>query len=146
MISHSKCRIPLLPRSSLGCMRESDFGIVLVQLYPIIVIALFGLRGTLSAELSVCPQCIVRELLTFERKSMPIVAWYMLSKESYMNRVIKDVFPTAHDRQHSLPLFAFQCIAYHFVLQETPAYSKVSHIPLHTMSANAYLNFFSGLL
>jgi hypothetical protein len=25
---------------------------------------------------------------------MPIVAWYVLSKESYMNRVIKDVLPT----------------------------------------------------
>ena len=31
---------------------------------------------------------------TFERKSMPMVAWYMLSKESYMNLVIRDVFPT----------------------------------------------------
>ena len=28
------------------------------------------------------------------RKSMPIVAWYVLSNESYMKRVIKDVFPT----------------------------------------------------
>lgn len=26
---------------------------------------------------------------------MPMVAWYMLSKESYMKRVISDVFPTA---------------------------------------------------
>ena len=25
---------------------------------------------------------------------MPMVAWYMLSKESYMKRVIKDVLPT----------------------------------------------------
>ena len=31
---------------------------------------------------------------TFDRKSMPMVAWYMLSNESYMNRVIKDVLPT----------------------------------------------------
>lgn len=29
-----------------------------------------------------------------ERKSMPIVAWYMLSNESYMKRVISDVLPT----------------------------------------------------
>lgn len=35
---------------------------------------------------------------TFERKSIPIVAWYVLSNESYMNRVIKDVFPTAQIR------------------------------------------------
>jgi len=26
---------------------------------------------------------------------MPMVAWYVLSNESYMNRVIRDVFPTA---------------------------------------------------
>ena len=25
---------------------------------------------------------------------MPMVAWYMLSKESYMKRVIKEVLPT----------------------------------------------------
>ena len=25
---------------------------------------------------------------------MPIVAWYMLSKESYMKRVIREVLPT----------------------------------------------------
>jgi len=35
--------------------------------------------------------------LTFDRKSIPIVAWYMLSNESYMNRVISDVFPTVED-------------------------------------------------
>lgn len=31
---------------------------------------------------------------TLDRKSMPIVAWYMLSNESYMNLVMSDVFPT----------------------------------------------------
>lgn len=31
---------------------------------------------------------------TFERKSMPMVAWYMLSKESYMKRVMREVLPT----------------------------------------------------
>ena len=31
---------------------------------------------------------------TFDRKSMPIVAWYMLSKESYMKRVMREVLPT----------------------------------------------------
>lgn len=35
------------------------------------------------------------EECTFERKSIPMVAWYMLSKESYMKRVIKEVLPTA---------------------------------------------------
>jgi hypothetical protein len=29
-----------------------------------------------------------------ERKSMPMVAWYVLSKESYMKRVIREVLPT----------------------------------------------------
>ena len=32
--------------------------------------------------------------IVLERKSMPMVAWYMLSKESYIKRVIKDVLPT----------------------------------------------------
>lgn len=36
-----------------------------------------------------------RDGLTLERKSMPIVAWYMLSNESYMNRVMREVLPTA---------------------------------------------------
>lgn len=31
---------------------------------------------------------------TLDKKSMPIVAWYVLSNESYMNRVINDVLPT----------------------------------------------------
>lgn len=35
------------------------------------------------------------EECTFERKSIPMVAWYMLSKESYIKRVIKEVLPTA---------------------------------------------------
>ena len=33
--------------------------------------------------------------MVFERKSMPMVAWYMLSKESYMKRVIREVLPTS---------------------------------------------------
>lgn len=27
---------------------------------------------------------------------MPMVAWYMLSNESYMKRVMRDVLPTTH--------------------------------------------------
>lgn len=48
---------------------------------------------------------------TLERKSIPIVAWYMLSNESYMNRVIREVLPTvpfwsAQDtRVHTWALF-----------------------------------------
>lgn len=29
---------------------------------------------------------------------MPMVAWYMLSKESYMNRVMREVLPTVEER------------------------------------------------
>ena len=32
--------------------------------------------------------------IVLERKSIPMVAWYMLSKESYMKRVIREVLPT----------------------------------------------------
>ena len=32
--------------------------------------------------------------MVLERKSMPIVAWYVESNVSYMNRVIIDVLPT----------------------------------------------------
>lgn len=32
--------------------------------------------------------------MVFDRKSIPIVAWYVLSKLSYIKRVIRDVFPT----------------------------------------------------
>ena len=35
---------------------------------------------------------------------MPIVAWYMLSKESYMKRVIREVFPTAIFCQRHVPI------------------------------------------
>ena len=28
---------------------------------------------------------------------MPMVAWYMLSKESYMKRVIREVLPTVYE-------------------------------------------------
>lgn len=33
-------------------------------------------------------------VLALERKSMPMVAWYMLSNESYIKRVMSDVLPT----------------------------------------------------
>ena len=34
------------------------------------------------------------KIATFDKKSIPIVAWYVLSNESYMKRVIRDVLPT----------------------------------------------------
>lgn len=35
---------------------------------------------------------------------MPIVAWYMLSKESYMKRVMREVLPTVIDQYDGLKL------------------------------------------
>ena len=40
-----------------------------------------------------------------ERKSMPMVAWYVLSKESYMNRVMSEVFPTV--MEYCISMFFF---------------------------------------
>lgn len=76
-------------------MTVSDFEIALVRLCPIIVIVPSGLRGTLSAP-SISKHGIVCLFLqrTFDRKSIPMVAWYILSNESYIKRVIRDVFPT----------------------------------------------------
>lgn len=57
---------------------------------------------------------------TFDRKSIPMVAWYMLSKESYMNLVISDVLPTIyitpHERISTPPLFASLLFSSLFVL------------------------------
>jgi hypothetical protein len=82
-------------------MMESDSGTVLDPPYPITVIAQFDLQDTWSAQIGQYQlPSLCRVPLTFDRKSMPIVAWYMLSKESYIKRVIRDVFPTAYPYQH----------------------------------------------
>ena len=36
--------------------------------------------------------------MVFERKSMPMVAWYVLSKLSYMKRVMSEVLPTTTNK------------------------------------------------
>jgi hypothetical protein len=52
-----------------------------------------------------------------DKKSIPMVAWYVLSKESYMNRVIREVFPTGtivryHDSSYLLlPLIGVVLVA-----------------------------------
>ena len=87
-------------RWNLEYMMESDFGTFLDPPCPIVVTAPFDLPDTWSAQ--TCQQhrpSRSRIPLTFERKSMPIVAWYMLSKESYINRVIREVLPTACTHQ-----------------------------------------------
>jgi hypothetical protein len=69
---------------------------------------------------------------TFERKSIPIVAWYILSKESYMKRVMSDVLPTVNATiaKFSGPLARLAAIpqgllAYHSVHPERPTYAIV---------------------
>lgn len=37
--------------------------------------------------------------MVFERKSIPIVAWYVLSKLSYMNLVMSEVLPTKKKKE-----------------------------------------------
>ena len=73
--------------------------IVLGRRYPRAGAVLCDLRGTLSRETKIQfrkidSRCSSEKEHTLERKSMPMVAWYMLSKESYINRVIKEVLPT----------------------------------------------------
>jgi hypothetical protein len=67
-------------------------------------------------------------VLTLERKSMPIVAWYILSKESYMNRVIRDVLPTVVIVVSDVGSGQVRnrSSTYRSALLETPAYKAIS--------------------
>ena len=66
---------------------------------------------------------------TLDKKSIPMVAWYVLSNESYMNLVIRDVFPTARPCQKPLSKGRIEAIqdAYHSVLPKTPTYHSISN-------------------
>lgn len=77
-------------------MTVSSSGTALARPCPTVVVSRSGPRGTQSAEHHEClpERYDDAHLRTFDRKSMPIVAWYVGSKESYMNRVMSDVFPT----------------------------------------------------
>lgn len=57
---------------------------------------------------------------------MPIVAWYMLSNESYMNRVIRDVFPTVDAISDAPPIVLNGYAAYHSARPRIPVYLAVS--------------------
>lgn len=86
-----------------------------------------------------------------ERKSMPMVAWYMLSKESYMKRVMSDVFPTAHTvRNFEGHHREAKRDPYRFVRRGRPAcscqYATASPRPESRLPLGPYLNFFSGAL
>ena len=83
-------------------MKELGIESALDLLYPTVGGGQCGLQDTLSRREG-CQRARRKETLlgrecTFERKSMPMVAWYMLSKESYMNRVIREVLPTVYVR------------------------------------------------
>lgn len=64
-------------------------------------------RTVRSSKYIVCPLVSVCHTgrvprissLALDKKSMPIVAWYALSKESYIKRVINEVFPTSGTRK-----------------------------------------------
>lgn len=78
-------------------MMESDFETFPALPCPRAGDGLFDPRDTWSVYLPVKQNKTPRghNELTLDRKSMPIVAWYILSNESYINRVISEVFPTA---------------------------------------------------
>jgi hypothetical protein len=59
---------------------------------------------------------------------MPIVAWYILSKESYMNRVIRDVLPTVVIVVSDVGLGRVRnrSSTYRSALLGTPAYKAIS--------------------
>jgi hypothetical protein len=84
---------------------------------------------------------------TFDRKSIPIVAWYVLSNESYMNRVIKDVFPTVATQ---ISIRVAHCaapscgVAYHFAPLETQACVTLALHQRVPAAPHTHLNFFSG--
>jgi hypothetical protein len=84
---------------------------------------------------------------TFDRKSMPMVAWYVLSNESYMKRVIKDVLPTAQSHQY-FRLELVSLVKVNRIPLCSPKNTSLQRIsiqrPTFTAAGNAHLNFFSG--
>ena len=61
---------------------------------------LYGLGVSASHFLHLRPD--TRKGLTFDKKSMPIVAWYVLSKVSYIKRVMREVLPTVQRKSATL--------------------------------------------
>lgn len=78
---------------------------------------------------------------------MPMVAWYILSKESYIKRVIRDVLPTTFAMSWSFPDFTRRQ-SYHSVHPRRLACHRVSDGLFVCLKGRrlraAYLNFFSG--
>ena len=80
------CRVPEL---------ESNSSVVKVH-------GLYGLDISTLLFLHLRPD--IRKGLTFDKKSMPIVAWYVLSKVSYIKRVIREVLPTVQWKRTTLAI------------------------------------------
>ena len=77
---------------------------------------------------------------------MPIVAWYILSKESYMKRVIKDVLPTTERNvQSATELLRFRTRLTALFAQENEP-TILSYIAQNTgrQQSGTHLNFFKG--
>lgn len=83
---------------------------------------------------------------------MPMVAWYMLSKESYMKRVIRDVLPTVMMSERLVWgggwKSELRCRSYHFARLRRPVCRSGAlelFAPVKDRQAGkAYLNFFRG--
>ncbi len=81
---------------------------------------------------------------------MPMVAWYMLSKESYMKRVIRDVLPTVMMSERLVEAWksGLRCHPYHFARLRRPV-CRSGVLELFAsvkdgQAGKAYLNFFRG--
>jgi hypothetical protein len=87
---------------------------------------------------------------TLDRKSMPMVAWYVLSNESYMKRVMRDVLPTVALRVSTLlysteHLFKAMGMRTALFTQEDQSVQYHQHpSPTHAQSRQTHLNFLSG--
>jgi len=82
---------------------------------------------------------------------MPIVAWYWLSNESYMNLVIKDVLPTGTAVNTKPAGFMYRSCAvytYHFVPLKKQVWTMSGQRSFRSDNSqaivSAYLNFFRG--
>jgi hypothetical protein len=83
---------------------------------------------------------------------MPIVAWYVLSNESYMKRVMSDVLPTVVINQcwclsggHACPhcLYGGKMPTTLFAEEDQPV-GISRQAPSPTLTVSTHLNFFSG--
>ena len=79
---------------------------------------------------------------------MPIVAWYMLSNESYINRVMRDVLPTSDLIQQRLNRRSMATDLENVPLCSPRKTNLRNELSIRSYSERGgvrpYLNFFSG--